>query len=276
MTLTNTLSGTAVKTPPTYAGKPMSETSQDKFHDGAFEVLQPTGSAHRSGLDALLLAASLEKGARGVLADLGAGAGVAGFAAVNLYPDLELLSIELNSDISELATRSKALPGNARIADRIRILQADVTKTGTERLEQGLDDNSVDHAIMNPPYNTVNHRVPENALKAEAHMMGEGGVDAWFRTAAAIIRPGGTLCMIYRAENIASILACSQGRFGGLEILPIHSKANEAAKRVLVRGIRGSRAALSIAPGFIVHEENGDFTKRANAIFRGEALLSFT
>ena len=56
----------------------MPELSRDRFFRGGFEVLQPVNGGHRSGSDALLLAASIEERASGQLADLGAGAGVAG------------------------------------------------------------------------------------------------------------------------------------------------------------------------------------------------------
>ncbi len=253
----------------------MGSTSRDKFHNGGFEVYQPTENGHRSGLDALLLGASLPKNAAGVLADLGGGAGVAGFAALNLFPDLELVSVELNPRMHEMARNASTLPINAHLNRRMRFLKADVSKTGAERLQQGLNDASFDHVIMNPPYNSGNHRAPKDKMKSEAHIMGEGGLDAWFRTASAIVKPGGTLCLIYRTESIASILACSQGRFGGLEIMPIHSRENEPAKRLIVRGTRASRAPLSLLPGFVVHDSDGNFTEKAAQIFRGESLLEF-
>ena len=81
--------------------------------------------------------------------------------------------------------------------------------------------------------------------------------------------------MIYRTENLGEILACAQSRFGGIEILPIHSRANEAAKRLLVRGKRGSRTPFSLSPGFVVHQANGSFTPKAKEIFDGKARLEF-
>lgn len=271
MSIASTFENTPQELPPV----PATKTSRDKFHNGGFEVYQPVDNGHRSGLDALLLGASLAPNAKGLLADLGAGAGVAGFAALNLFPNLDLLSVELNPDMHQLARNAATLPLNAHLNRRMQFLKADVSRTGAERLKQGLNDDTFDYVIMNPPYNTGHHRAPKDTMKSEAHIMGEGGLDAWFRTASAILKPGGTLSMIYRTENIASILACSQGRFGGLEIIPIHSRANEPAKRLIVRGTRASRAPLSFLPGFVVHDENGNFTQHAERIFAGEGLLEF-
>lgn len=251
------------------------ETTRDKFHDGAFEVLQPAKRGNRSGMDALLLAASLPQNSSGILADLGAGAGVAGFAALNLNSELSLLAIEKNHVMAEMAKKSMQFSSNTKLKHKSKVIELDITASGVERLKAGLAPDSVNHVIMNPPYNTSKERAPKDDLKAQAFMMGEGGIDAWFRTAAAILRPGGTIAIIYRTENLGDILACSQGRFGGLEIMPIHSRADEAAKRIIVRGTRASRAPMAIVPGFVVHNQDGSFTKKADAIFKGTQRLEF-
>jgi len=251
------------------------QTTHDAFHNGAYEVIQPSGKGYRSGLDAMLLAASLPASARGLVADLGAGVGVAGMAALNLNRDLDLLAVEKNQTLIQLAEKSMRLPANSFMRTRSTILNADVTLSGQDRAKAGLLPDSVDHVIMNPPYNAVSERSPVDPMRIEAFMMGEGGVDAWFRTAAAITKPGGTLVTIYRSENLGDILACTKGRYGGLEILPIHSRSDEPAKRIIVRATRASRAPLALLPGFIVHEADGSYTQRAQAIVDGKAHLDF-
>ncbi|MCR4269269.1 methyltransferase, partial [Nitratireductor sp. ZSWI3] len=54
--------------------------SVDSFHRDAFRLVQPARGGHRSGIDAMLVAAALPDGFAGAVADLGAGAGAAGFA----------------------------------------------------------------------------------------------------------------------------------------------------------------------------------------------------
>ena len=53
----------------------------DAFLGGLVEAVQPASGHHRSGLEAVLLAASLDSRISGTVVDLGAGAGVAGFCA---------------------------------------------------------------------------------------------------------------------------------------------------------------------------------------------------
>ncbi|HWT59787.1 MAG TPA: methyltransferase, partial [Rhizobium sp.] len=47
----------------------------DAFHRGAFHLVQPSGRGHRSGMDAMLLAALVADDRPVRVADLGAGAG---------------------------------------------------------------------------------------------------------------------------------------------------------------------------------------------------------
>ena len=251
------------------------KTSEDAFHRGEFTALQPVGSGHRAGSDALLIAASLPADASGLLADMGAGSGVAALAALNMNPQLRAVLIEKNPVMAELARKTLQLRSNLRFAGRVRVLEADITFSGEKREACGLKSESFDHAIMNPPYNHDAQRASPDMMKAEAHMMGLFGLDSWMRTAVAILKPSGTLTMIYRSEKIGEINACCQGRFGGLSIVPVHGRADEPAKRVLVNMRKGSRAPLTIMPGIVTHDDDGKPTALAEGLMNGLERVSF-
>jgi tRNA1(Val) A37 N6-methylase TrmN6 len=251
------------------AGSKDVKVSRDRFHRGRFEALQPVGFGHRAGSDALLLAASLPPGARGVLADLGAGAGVAGLAALAVNPGLRAVLVEIDATMADIARRNLSLAANAGIAQRAEVLQADVTLTGRQREQAGLQPHSFDFVIMNPPYNDERHRPPADAQKALAHMLGNGGLEPWMRTAAAILRPGGTLHLVYRTERLGEVIASSQGRFGDLAVVALHSKQDEPASRLVLRAVRGSRGPLRIYPGITLHDDGGAQTAEAEAALNG-------
>lgn len=249
------------------------ELSRDSFHRGAFQVLQPVSSGHRSGSDALLLAASLDEGIEGKLADLGAGAGVAALAALVMNPGLSAVLVELDPTMAQIARKTLALQSNAALAGRARVLQANVAATGRNRERAGLPNVSFDHVIMNPPYNHAGQKSSSDPLRALAHKMAETGLDAWMRTAAAILKPGGTVHLIYRAEMLAEVLASMHGRFGAVSILPLHAKPGMPASRIMVRGRRGSRAALTICPGVVLHETDNSPTQLAELLMNGKRRL---
>jgi tRNA1(Val) A37 N6-methylase TrmN6 len=251
------------------------EASEDVFFRGGFHVLQPVGFGHRAGLDALLIAAGLPENASGKVADLGSGSGVAAMAAVTTNPDLDAVLIEKNPAMANLARRTLRLRQNLKYAARTQVIEADVTLTGSKREAAGLKESTFDFVIMNPPYNHNGQRPSPDMTKAEAHVMGLFGLDAWMRTAVAILKPGGTLVLIYRTEKIGEVYACCQGRFGGLVVVPVHSHADGPAKRILVRMTKGSRAPLSIMPGLVMHEADGSPTEMTDLLLNGKARVNF-
>jgi tRNA1(Val) A37 N6-methylase TrmN6 len=247
--------------------------SQDSFHRGAFEVFQPRDGRHRSGSDALLLAAALPEKASGKLADLGAGAGVAAMAALAMNPNLQSVMVDSDPAMVAMAKRSIALSANRNLAMRAAVLQADVTLSGQKREKAGLTNDSFDHVIVNPPYNSAAQRPSSDPARAFAHIMGEGGLEAWMRTASAILRFNGMLHMIYRTENLGEIIASAQGRFGAIAILPLHARIGAPAGRIIIRAVRGSRAPLTIHPGIVLHNEDNSPTELANKALNGKTRL---
>lgn len=244
----------------------------DAFHRGAFHVVQPKGRGHRSGMDAMLLAALVADERAIRVADLGAGAGAAGMAVASRLDRAEVVLFERSPDMAEFARKSLKLPENARFADRVSVIEADVTLTGKDRNEAGLTDESFHHVIMNPPFNDASDRLTPDALKAEAHAMTEGLFERWIRTAGAIMIPGGQLSLIARPESIGEIIAACGRRFGGIEITPIHPRAGENAVRILATAIKGSRARLALRAPLTMHgERTHKFTDFVDDMNNGRA-----
>ncbi|EJC82803.1 putative O-methyltransferase [Rhizobium leguminosarum bv. trifolii WSM2297] len=227
----------------------------DAFHRGAFHLLQPKGRGHRAGMDAMLLAALVADDRPVRVADLGAGAGAAGLAVASRLAKAEVVLFERSAEMADYARRSILLPGNADLAGRVSVVEADVTLTAKARNDAGLIDESFHHVIMNPPFNHAGDRRTPDTLKAEAHAMTDRLFESWLRTAGAIMIPGGQLSLIARPESIAEIITACGRRFGGIEITAIHPRPGENAVRILVTAVKGSRARLSLRAPLIMHEE---------------------
>ena len=138
-------------------------------------------------------------------------------------------------------------------------------------MNSGLCDRSFDYVIMNPPFNSPRDRTTPDALKAAAHVMADGMFEAWLRTAAAVLKPGGGVAVIARPASLKEILTACEGRFGALRIMPILPRPSEAAIRIVITGVKGSRAGLSLEPPLVLHWESGNgFSARAEAVINGE------
>jgi tRNA1(Val) A37 N6-methylase TrmN6 len=229
----------------------------DAFHFGRFHVVQPKGTGHRSGMDAMLLASLVSSDKAIKVADLGAGAGAAGLAVLSRLPMAHVTLVERVPAMAEFAHKTLALNENAHLAGRAAVLEADVTLTGKARQAAGLVDDHFDHVIMNPPFNDASDRKTPDPLKAQAHLLTENLFESWIRTACAITKPGGQLSLIARPQSIAEIIAACGKRFGGLEITPLHPRPNENAVRILVTGIKGSKARLQLRAPLTMHGPEG-------------------
>ena len=221
----------------------------------------------------MLLAAAAPAGFAGDAVDLGASTGAVGLALALRALRARVRLVEIDPALAALATENAALNG---LADRVRVCVADALAGRAAREAAGLADNSADLVLTNPPYlNSAASRVSPHAGRALAHVMPEGGLDGWMSAAAGLLRPGGVLIVIHRADALPALLAAAAGRFGALAALPIHPRAGEPATRVLLRGVRGSRAPFSMRAGLVLHGPDGAFTPHAEALNRGEAVLDW-
>ena len=256
------------------AGAGADTETVDAFHRGRFSVVQPRGRGHRSGMDAMMLAAAVPGSFAGRLADLGAGAGAAGLAVASRCPNACVLLVENSPEMAAFARKSIALDENSHLAGRAEVLEADVSLAGPARSAAGLGDGAFDFAIMNPPFNPAHDRSTPDALKQQAHVMAGDLLDKWVRTAAAIVKPRGGVAAIVRPVSLPALLDALRGRFGGVEIVPVHPRVDQPAIRVIVRAVRGSRKALSLHPPLMLHGPTGHgHAPRADLVCNGRASL---
>lgn len=246
----------------------------DAFHRGRFFLVQPAKGGHRAGMDAMMLAASVPSAFAGRLADFGAGAGAAGLAVLSRCPQARAVLVERAAEMAAFAQATLALPDNAHLAGRAEALQADVALTGAARQAAGLVDNSFDYVIMNPPFNAEADRATPDELKRLAHVMEDGLFEGWLRSAAAVTRPRGGVCVIARPQSLHAILDAMGSRFGNVELMAIHPRPDAAAIRIVTRATRGTRGKLAIRPPLILHEsDSGRFSSHADRINNGLASL---
>ena len=231
--------------------------------------LRQTLRGHRAGTDAVLLAAAAPAKTRGLILDIGAGTGAVGLAAAMRAPAATLGLVEIDPETCALARENIA---ENELMTRVRVYEADLLAIEARRAS-GLENESAEVVLTNPPYLTPGRaRVSPDPKRALAHMSA-GGLEPWLRACVALLRPGGLFVMIHRADALADCLAGVGARLGALAILPICPRDGEPATRLLLRGVKGSKAPLALLPPLVLHEADGAFTPRAEALHRGEGEL---
>jgi len=249
--------------------------SSDAWLGGRLVLRQPK-SGHRVGSDAALLAAAADP-AEGRLVDVGAGVGAVGLALLKRRPGLSADLVEIDAELADLAAGNADRNG---LAARTRILHLDIREPRARR-EAGLADDEAEAVFTNPPFFDPGAvRASPDKTRARAHVLAAGEPGAaplpgWIRACLAVLMPGGKFVMIHRPEALPAILSAVENRIGALALMPIQPRAGVSAHRLLVSGVKGSRAPLRIAPALVLHEADGRLTARADAIHRGEALLDW-
>ena len=240
----------------------------DALLGGALRLIQPV-KGHRAGTDAVLLAGAFGA-VRGRIADLGSSTGFIALALALREPSAQAVLIDKDAEMLELARRNIALNG---LGARVSAAHADIFISAS-RAAAGLTPDTVDFVLTNPPFfEGDSSRASPDARRAGAHVMAGGDLAEWIRQGAALLRPGGRLALIHRADALMDVLGACAARLGALVVLPVHPRADETASRILVAGTKGSRAPLSIRPGLVLHGAGGAFTPLAEALHQGAARL---
>ncbi len=242
--------------------------------DRRVRLLQPP-KGFRTSLDSVMLAAACpvregEKDAR--VLDMGCGVGGAGFCLLARVPGIHITGVDIQPDHVALARRNIEL-NNAQ--DRAAFTCADIRDFNVAD-----KDGRFDHIICNPPYLEAGSYTPSpddsraRALghEGQAEMSLKDWIDAGFR----LLKSGGSLTLIHRADMTDEIILSLGRRFGAVEIIPLWPRAGQAAKRVVIRARKDRQTPCVLHPGLVLHEDDGKYTPEADNILRNiKALFIF-
>ena len=244
------------------------DVTEDAFLGGQLRLRQPK-SGHRAGHDAILLAAATPASSRDRVVDLGAGIGAAGLAVARRVAGINLVLVEIDSALAGLARENAA--ANDLVAE---VIVLDVESSAEAFAGAGLCPDSVDVVLMNPPFNDpARHRTSPDKAREAAHMAGAATLLIWIGAARRILKSGGVLTLIWRADGIADVLAALDRGFGSVEILPLHGNPRTPAIRVLVRASKGGRAPTKIHGALMLNNESGVPNKAVQDILAGKVAL---
>ena len=247
---------------------PAGEFTEDAFLGGRLRLRQPK-SGHRAGHDAMLLAAATSARSGDRVVDFGAGIGAAGLAVAKRVAGIELVLVEIDEVLAELARGNAA--SNAIPAD---VIVLDITSAADAFAAAGLPPDSVDVVLMNPPFNDpVRHRASPDKAREIAHVATAATLGTWIHAAKRILKSGGVLTLIWRADGLAEVLAALDRGFGNLAILPVHGDAKKPAIRVLVRAVKGGKAPTQMHAALMLNNESTMPNKQVQDILAGKGVL---
>jgi tRNA1(Val) A37 N6-methylase TrmN6 len=242
------------------SGKPAGAT-HGHLLGGRVHYAQPQ-RGFRSGIEPVLLAATIPARQGSHVLEGGCGAGAALLCLAARVADVHGLGIDRDQALIALARQ------NAAANDRpdLRFVAADLASLPP------LD--AFDHACANPPYHSEAGTPSPDASRRAAKRAAEGMLGIWAAALARPLRPRSTLTFILPAALLPEAAAAFvDAGCAPTALLPLWPKAGQPAKLLLLRGIKGGRTPFRVLPGLVLHEPDGAFTAEANAVLRGGSAL---
>jgi tRNA1Val (adenine37-N6)-methyltransferase len=230
--------------------------------DGRVQYAQPS-HGFRSGIEPVLLAASVPVRSGESVLEGGTGAGATLLCIAARIPDLQALGIERDAGLASLARQNAA----ANLRHGLSFIEADMAVLP--------DIGAFDHGCANPPYHPATGTPSPDPAREAAKRGRTGVLQVWAAALGLRLRRHGTLTFILPATLLP---ACAEAFASAgcpvTAMLPLWKRAGCPAKLVLVRGVKGGRAPFRILPGLVLHDTAGHFTQETEAILRlGQTLV---
>ncbi len=221
-------------------------------------------TGHRTGIEPVLLAATVATEAGGRVLEGGSGAGAALLCLAGRVSGITGLGIERDPALVALAQANAVANGFAGL----EFVAADLLAWRSASL--------FDHAIANPPWHApAGTPSPDAGREAAKRADGALFVD-WAAALARRLCHRGTMTWAIAADHLpAAMSAFAEAGIGSLCVLPLWPHAALPARLVLLRGTKGGRAPFRLHAGLVLHASGGRYTAAAEAILRDGAALEF-
>ncbi len=234
----------------------------DDLMRSGLKIIQ-SDSSFAFSMDAVLLAhfATIKKGDR--VCDLGTGSGVIPLLLSARRPLGELVGLEIQGAVAEMAERSIALNGLSQL---IQIIHLDLKMAPDQ-----LGSHQFDLVVSNPPYaprgaGIVNPAEPKAIARHEIHCT----LSDILTVAKRLLKPNGRFAMVHRPTRLAEIIAGM--REVGIEpkrMRLVYPKLDQRPNMLLIEGLKGGRPEMIVEPPLVVYQPDGEYTPELLQIYFG-------
>jgi len=237
-------------------------------HDETLDDLQLNGiniiqkkEAFRFGVDAVLLAdfAKIRKSMSVI--DLCTGGGIVPFLIAGKTQAKNIIGVEIQEDMVEMAIRSVKLN---KLEDRIEFIKGDLKDI---KLLKTLP--KADVVTVNPPYKLKNSGIinPDDKNAIARHEICCTLEDVII-AARNVLKDNGKMYMVHRPERLADIFCLMRKyKIEPKRVKMIHPSMKKAPNIVLIEGHKDGGAFLKWDEPIYVHNEDGSYTYEIDKIY---------
>lgn len=196
----------------------------------------------------------------GLCMDLGCGSGLLGVLLLSSAPGMTLHGVEITPDWAQDCREN--LRANGMDA------RSEITTGDLREHRRLFSAGKYDLVVCNPPYFPPGSGgVTKKGALSGARSEETCSVEDVCRAAGFLLKNGGSLCLVHRAERMCGVFAAMTS--AGIEpkrLRTVQHRADSAPSVFLVEGRRGGKPGLSVLPALILTDGRGD-TEEARRIY---------
>ena len=238
------------------------ESIDDLQLDNLYLIQKKQG--FRFGVDAVLLSNFANVKNKHRVVDLCTGTGIIPFLLYGKYKPKEVIGIEIQEDMVEMANRSSKYNESE---DIVKFKCADLKDKNLVK-ELG----RFDVLTVNPPYKLNNSGIinSQDKLAIARHEI-LCNLEDVIIAARRLLKDNGRIYMVHRPERLIDIFELMRKhKIEPKRVQMIQPNINKAPNIVLVEGQRDGGAYLKWEPPIYVYNEDGTYTKQINKIYGRE------
>lgn len=230
---------------------------------------------YRTGLEPVLMAASIPAKDGETVLEAGCGVGAALLCLTARLSGVRGVGLEADPETLALAQRNIRANASPDGEMRLQVFQAhlpDIPKS--LRVLTPTANGRFHHVMANPPWHSPHGTPSPNNRRRLALSAETTAPEDWARALTKWVLPGGTLTFVLSAASADRICrTLLENGCGSIQLYPFWPRPGCEAKLVLVRAVHGGRGIFRLRAGLVLHEADGRFTAAAERVLRdGEAL----
>ncbi|MCI8861147.1 MAG: tRNA1(Val) (adenine(37)-N6)-methyltransferase [Lachnospiraceae bacterium] len=232
----------------------------DELHRNGYQIIQ-NSQKFCFGMDAVLLSgfARVKAGERAL--DMGTGTGIIPILLRGKTEGCSFVGLEIQEESADMARRSVIYN---HLEDSISIVTGDIKEAAAL-----FGAASFDVVTCNPPYMTGNHGLvnPEQPKAIARHEI-LCTLEDVVRQAAKVLRPGGRFYLVHRPFRLAEILTLLvRYKLEPKRMRLVYPFVDKEPNMVLIEGLSGGRARITVEKPLIVYQEQGVYTDEIYDIY---------
>ena len=180
-----------------------------------------------------------------------------------LYPEKEIIGIELQKEIYDLAIETLKINN---LENKIKVLNIDI-----KDIKSYFNSETFDIVISNPPYFKKNEqtKINDNRVKSIARHEIAITLEEIIEKASFLLKNKGKFGLVHRTERLDDvIILLKKYNIEPKKIQFIYPKIDKPSNLFLLEGVKNTGKEIKVLKPLIVHDKKNNYSQEIKEIFK--------